>query len=214
MSSINGGMWRAPQNTKVPAVSHLLSVRVTGVSFANGTTPATSGNTFLLPQTFSNPAQYSPAQTSNYAPSASPVLPSNEPQQGLRLYVTEIVARRFNGTYSPSVAGANIVVADLNFDPSAGTWSATPGSTVGAANTVIGVAPLTGLAAPIGDQSPYIRATVGQVGGDATTADNQGLIVVRPYDQLAIGVSGSASGTAPTSTAFTLDLFGYWAQTI
>jgi hypothetical protein len=205
MSSIQGGMWRGPTNTKIPAITHILSYRVTGV------VPTSGGaqQTFALPPTASNAAQYTPAQNSvNYAPQASPVLPNNEPQKGLRMFVTSIVVRDY-GTGVLFGAGTNgtiISLADQNYNASSVYTPTVSNNAISAGNTIISVTTAAAIAASAATNSPYVQQQIGSAG----------LIVVNPYDQLAVGflAPGGTVTTAATATAFTLDVFGYWAQTI
>lgn len=220
MSSIQGGMWRAPQNTKIPALSHVFSFRVTGVNPTLGA----AATLVQLPATYSNAAQVTPAQNSvNYAPTASPVLPNNEPMQGLRLFVTQMVVRDANGTIGSNTTATNstvIALIDQNYNSSGAYTPTVNNNAAAAANTVIALSNGTTTipAAPAGGSAPYVVAQIGDATGvlGGVTADSTGLVVVNPYDQLAINFTPPAitGGTLGTATAFTVDVFGYWAQTI
>lgn len=229
MSNLVTGLWRAPQNTKVAAQSHILSYRVSGLNLTIG--QATQN--FILPSTTFNSATYTQVQApNNYAITASPVLPSNEPQQGLRLFVSKLVVRDLNGSLFPSFASgalaSNTAVSlyDSNYS-SAGVYTASTASGFtnqgpAAANTLLTVQGLTGQtapAAPVGNQVLQFVVDTGATQTYGTTGNAIGLIVVQPYDQLGISVTPAVIGTAAspvqaTATAFTVDVFGYWAQAI
>lgn len=222
MSSLNNGLWRAPQNTKMPGPSLILSYRVTGLVPTTGT----ALQTFALPTTASNPAQYNQVQApQNFAITSSPTATNNEPQQGLSLLVTQMLVRDANGILFGVAATNNTVVSliDQNYN-SSGAWTSSMATSytaqvAAAANTVIAVTTTAAVsAAPAGGRAPYVSAQIGVSNGTqgGTAGDATGVVVVNPYDNLAVAVlvpAGTVT-TAATATAFTIDLIGMWIPAI
>lgn len=123
MPYLNGNVYFLEQNTKYPAISHVLSARVQPAS-------AGANTTFNVPTTFNNPAQLAIA---GFAA-------TGEPQQGRRLFVTEMTVRDVAGNLSGS--------------------GATAGGTVQLVNTTTGQTVATVTAPASSTQAPYVRAMV------------------------------------------------------
>ncbi len=205
MSSLNSGLWRAAQNTKIPGPSLVLSYRVA---------VGAGDSSVLLPSSATNPAQYTPfnAPGGNYAPQSSPVLRDNEPQQGLRLFVTDMVVRDANGLLS-NAGTTTVNLFDANYAADGSTYTDSNANTyapaaAGAGNTIITV-PVLGAAAAAAAQSVYVKNSIGNVLAPNIVA-SRGLIVVKPYDQLGVTVTGAA--TSRTATSLVVDVIGYWQQ--
>lgn len=161
MTSLNNGLWRAPQNTQIPGISHILSYKVTYTALATGGT-----TTLQFPSTTGfGTAQYTAAQApTNYAITASPVASNNEPQQGCYLYVTSFAIRNLvGGPLTPTGATPNANSVQL--------IDITQSSAV--------IATLAGPAASA-TAAPYYVATV-----------TNGNVAVAPYDILGVTVNGS-----------------------
>lgn len=206
MSSLNSGLWRAAQNTKIPGPSLVLSYRV------NYT--AAGAISVLLPSTLTNPAQLTPAQApNNYAPQASPVLRDNEPQQGLRLFVTDMVVRDANGLVAGAASAGRVALFDANYAADGSTYTDSNATgyapaAAGAGNTIIAVnIAAAGSAQPGAANSIYHKNSVGNV--TTPGQGSRGIIVVRPYDQLGVTVDAAAGATA---TSLVVDVIGYWQQ--
>lgn len=176
MSSVISGVWRQAQNTKLPAISHLLSVRVP--------ITANTNTTYNIPANTSNVVQNTAAQQPlNFAPQQNPVLPNNKPQQGLRFFTTEMIVRDANAALT-------------------GAGATTP-SSVTLVDVTQGSAQVAGVSPSAGINSVYLRGAI--VGG---------AVIINPYDQLAIVFTAQAGGTPSTATAFTVDILGYWQQSV
>ncbi len=94
MAMFGNGLWLAETNTKIPAISHVLSFRAQ-LSAANTT------QTIAIPSVVTNPAQ-----------AVFPgIQPTGQPQQGRKLMVTEMVVRDANGAVG-GTAGGSIVLQD------------------------------------------------------------------------------------------------------
>lgn len=201
MSSVGNGLWRGPQNTKIPGPSLVLSYRASGLT-------AAAAATILVPSTVYNPGQVAAAAAPyNYAPQASPVIPNASPQQGLRCLVTELIVRDITNASGQATLGSSSTVVslyDANYNGSTGVYTDSNASgftpaAFGSANTVLAVTvPATAAA---GNQTPFAHVAQG----------TGALIVIRPYDQLAINLPASTGGTA---TGFTLDVIGMWVQAV
>lgn len=183
MTSYNQGLWRAPQNTQIPALNHILSYKVVYTALGTGGT-----TTVALPSTTGlGTAQYTAGQSpTNYAVTASPCLPNNEPQQGLYTYVTHLAIRNLVGgplTLTGATANANAVqLIDVT-----------------QSNAV--VATLAGPSAQA-TASPYYIQPI-----------TQGLVQIAPYDALAVTINASTV-VASSNTGFVLDVFGFYNQAI
>ncbi len=108
MSSVVSGVWRQPQNTKIPSITHLFSVRVP--------ITANTTSTYQIPANTSNPVQLSPTQAPlNYSSAQNPSLPNNKPQQGLRFFVTDMAVRDTGTALAGSGAttGATVALVDV-----------------------------------------------------------------------------------------------------
>lgn len=97
MSSLFTGLYSAPTNTKIPALSMRYSVRVN----------LTAANT---PLTLPFPTQTNPLQLTT----PSPITPGSEPQQGLPFFTTQLVVRSANGNLSGTGASAGGTVSLIN----------------------------------------------------------------------------------------------------
>jgi hypothetical protein len=183
MTSYNQGLWRGPQNTQIPSINHILSFKVAYTALGVGGT-----TTIALPSTTGlGSAQYTAAQSpTNYAVTASPCLPNNEPQQGLYTYVTSLAIR-------------NLVGGPLTFTGATLNANAVQLIDVTQSNAV--VATLAGPAAAA-TAAPYYVANI-----------TQGLVQIAPYDALAVTINASTV-VASANTGFVLDVFGYYNQAI
>lgn len=167
MPFLNNNVYLLEQNTKYPALSHVMSVRVSLTS-AGATT------TFNVPTTFNNPAQLAIA---GFAA-------TGEPQQGRRLFVTELVVRDVAGNLSGAGAtgGGTVQLIDTTLQP-----NVTVATVTSPANAT---------------QAPYVRQSV-----------QTGTAAVGPQDTLSI-VYTQPTGATATATSFTVDIFGFWQQGI
>lgn len=95
MSSLSNGLYAAPTNTKIPAISLRYSIRV-------NLTAANTSLTLPFPVQNTNPAQV----TTPFA-----ITPGSEPQQGLPFYVTQLIVRNSNGNLSGTSASAGGTVS-------------------------------------------------------------------------------------------------------
>ena len=97
MPTLNNNVYLLEQNTKYPALSHVMSVRV-NLSSAGATT------SFAVPTTFNNPSQLALA---GFAA-------TGQPQQGRRLFVTQLVVRDVAGNLSGAGAtgGGTVSLVD------------------------------------------------------------------------------------------------------
>lgn len=94
MAMFGNGLWLAEQNTKIPAITHVLSYRVQ-LSAANST------QTVAIPSAVTNPAQ-----------AVFPgIQPTGQPQQGRKLMVTGLVVRDANGPIG-GTAGGSVTLQD------------------------------------------------------------------------------------------------------
>jgi hypothetical protein len=151
MAMYGNGLWLAEQNTKIPAISHVLSFRVQ-LSAANTT------QTVAIPQAITNPAQ-----------AVFPgIQPTGQPQQGRRLFVTEMVVRDANGPIG-GTAGGSVALQDT-------TQSLTVAQV--ASSTSAGANP------------PYSRASV--TAGTAVVNPNDNLAVVYTAPTTASSTTGTA----------------------
>ncbi len=110
MSSLNQGLWKAPQNSLIPALTHLLSFKVNYTALGVG-----ASTTVALPLTTGlGPATYTAAQApSNYSISSSPVAANNEPQQGCQTYISHMMLRNLNAPLTPTGGTANANAVQL-----------------------------------------------------------------------------------------------------
>lgn len=185
MPSLTSGLYQPEQNISNPALSNLvLSYRATFTQLATGGTV-----TLALPANSFNPAQVTPAAApTNYAPQASPVLTNNEPQQGRRLFVTNMIVRDLNGSLTPTggTAATNAIqLIDQTQSNAVVIQMAGPTASASAA--------------------PYYVSQTG------IAPNAQGVTVVAPYDQLALVINGSTV-VATAATSLTVDVFGFWQQ--
>lgn len=94
MAMFGNNLWLAEQNTKVPAISHVLSYRAT-------LTAANTTQTIAIPSAVTNPAQ-----------AVFPgIQPTGQPQQGRKLVVTGMVVRDANGPIG-GTAGGSVTLQD------------------------------------------------------------------------------------------------------
>lgn len=94
MPMFGNGLWLAEQNTKIPAISHVLSYRVQ-------LTAANTTQTVAIPSAVTNPAQ-----------AVFPgIQPTGQPQQGRKLIVTGMVVRDANGPIG-GTAGGSVALQD------------------------------------------------------------------------------------------------------
>lgn len=95
MAMFGNGLWLAEQNTKIPAISHVLSYRVQ-------LTAANTTQTVAIPAAVSNPAQ-----------AVFPgIQPTGQPQQGRKLIVTSLIVRDANGPLG-GTAGGSVTLQDV-----------------------------------------------------------------------------------------------------
>lgn len=95
MAMFGNNLWLAEQNTKVPAISHVLSFRVL-------LTAANTTQTVTIPSTVLNPAQ-----------AVFPgIQPTGQPQQGRKLVVTSLIVRDANGPLG-GTAGGSVALQDV-----------------------------------------------------------------------------------------------------
>lgn len=149
MPLLNNNVYLLEQNTKYPALSHIMSVRV-ALSSAGAST------NFDVPTTFNNPAQLAIA---GFAA-------TGEPQQGRRLFVTQLVIRDANGNLSGAGATAGGTVALVNI--ATGTTVATVTSPASASQAPYVVAPITTGAGVIGPQDTLRIVYTAPTGATAT----------------------------------------------
>ena len=94
MPMFGNGLWLAEQNTKIPAITHVLSYRVQ-------LTAANTTQTVAIPSAVTNPAQ-----------AVFPgIQPTGQPQQGRKLIVTGMVVRDANGPIG-GTAGGSVALQD------------------------------------------------------------------------------------------------------
>jgi hypothetical protein len=109
MSVLTTGLWKAPQNTKVAALSHVASFRPTFTSAA-----AAGSVTVAFPANYNNPAQLT-------APTASAYDANSEPQNGQRLMVTGVLLRDVNAAAVTGTTVASTVAVQHSNDAGT-TW--------------------------------------------------------------------------------------------
>ena len=94
MAMFGNNLWLAEQNTKIPAISHVLSYRVQ-LNAAN------TSQTVSVPSAVTNPAQ-----------AVFPgIQPTGQPQQGRKLIVTGLVVRDANAALG-GTAGGSVTLQD------------------------------------------------------------------------------------------------------
>lgn len=94
MAMFGNNLWLAEQNTKVPAISHVLSYRVQ-------LTAANTTQTVPIPSAVTNPAQ-----------AVFPgIQPTGQPQQGRKLIVTSLIVRDANAALG-GTAGGSVTLQD------------------------------------------------------------------------------------------------------
>jgi hypothetical protein len=202
MTSINAGLWRAAQNTRIPALNHVLSYRVSGLN------PTGGAQTFQFPSSAGNPAQ---------VVTAYPIVRDAEPQQGLKIYVQELIVRDANGTLNATggtAAGSAFSVALIDQSPVNGVTSNTPvaASATGNGNVVITATLPNTFGQSAAQATPAYYTTVVGTAGNAA-----GLVVINAYDQLALIITPATAGTgqtAPTATAFSVDVLATYQQAV
>ncbi len=114
MPTLTSNMWKGDVNTKVPALSHYFTFRVTGANFAQSATTV-----FNLPGNYNLLGQYTPAQApANFAQTSSPYDVNSEPQfQGAVFVPTHMDVRNPNGTFVSSGTGAAGTATIALFNP-------------------------------------------------------------------------------------------------
>jgi hypothetical protein len=141
MSSLSNGLYVAPTNTKIPAVSLRYTLRV-------NLTAANTALTLNFPAPNTNPVQIT---------TPSPITPGSQPQQGLPFFVTQMIIRSANGNLSGSGATGGGTVSLINTTqsnavvmtytaPTSGTLSPAYGTTTTLPATPVIVQPLDQLA--------------------------------------------------------------------
>lgn len=132
MPTLNNNVYLLEQNTKYPALSHVLSVRVNNSS-------AGASTTFAIPTTFNNPSQLALA---GFAA-------TGQPQQGRRLFVTQLVVRDVAGNLSGAGAtgGGSVALLNTTTNQTVATVSS-PASATQAPYVVAPVATGTGVVGP------------------------------------------------------------------
>lgn len=202
MSSINAGMWRAAQNTKLPALTHVLSYRVQNLN------PAGGQQVIAFPSSAGNAAQ---------VVTAYPIQRDASPQQGVRMFIQSLILRDANGTLNAtggSAAGGNLTVALIDQSPVNGVTSNTPvaASSSNGGNVIITASLTNTFGQTAAQASPaYVMAQIG------VAPNPVGLVVVNPYDQLALAITPATAGTgqtAPGATAFTVDVLATYQQAV
>ena len=224
-------LWKAEPNTKVPALSHFFSFRVSGLT----SLAANGSQTVTFPNNYSNVGQNAvvsgnPAAS---APSASAYDPNSEPQYAGATFVpSHLMIRSPNGVLvsSGALAAGTLAVTLYNQNVSAISATAvtrTPGTLQAYSAGVNGMAQvlLTASTSTTNVVTPEVvyessNASALQATQTAGALTGVSPVLFRPGmgDTLALNVtvaSYAAGGTAtPTATAFTVDCFGYWLQTI
>lgn len=239
MPTLTSNMWKGDVNTKVPALSHYFTYRITGANFA-----ATASTNFALPGNYNLLGQYTPAQApTNFAQTSSPYDVNSEPQfLGAVFVPTQLSVRNPNGTftgsggssagtatislYNSNVAGVNnatgVVTRTAGSAPTAqntyGAFIWTASAAVQPwSNEAFWTASIPPALASQGTAAAGLTTVASTVAESATVVNGYNIAPVRfgLGDQLAVNVTvaGYVAGTTPpNATQFTVDVFGYWLQ--
>lgn len=130
MSSLSNGLYAAPTNTKIPAVSLRYSLRV-------NLTAANTALTLNFPVANTSAVQIT---------TPSPITPGSQPQQGLPFFVTQMIVRNSNGNLSGTGATAGGTVSLINVTQSNAvvmTWTAPTSGTLNPAYSASTTLPAT-----------------------------------------------------------------------
>ena len=152
MATLGYGAWQGDPNTKIPGLTHLLTMRV------QLTTPGVT-QTVPIPDSTFNPAQVT---------KVSPVVPNAQPQQGRRFFTYMLAVRDPAGVLAPAGTSGGGTVALIN-QTQANATVASLTSTPGASSPVCQFATLTTSPVSI---NPYdqLAITFTQTTGATSTA--------------------------------------------
>jgi hypothetical protein len=133
MSTLTTNLWKAAPNTKVPALSHYFSYRITGAAFN-----ASATTVFTLPSNYVSPGQLAPVAgvPSSYAATFTNPDPNSEPQQlGATFVPTNFCVRNPNGSFVSSGTSAVGTATISLFNPNVSSINTATGVVTRAAGT-------------------------------------------------------------------------------
>ena len=240
MSVLTTNLWKSPAaNTKVPALTHYLSYRLALPSLTTAATTVTALPANYLTIGQLSPQAGIP---SSYASTFTQPDPNSEPQiAGTEFVVERMVLRYANGTFvgggTAAVGSTGIYLFNQNvsaINATTGVVTRTPGTVQGYVAGTNGLAGALFTASATGSQPwttesswEFVNSVQNTTGSAQVppTPTSQGYgatggwspIMFRPGlgDSLAVAVvvgAYTAGTAAPTATAVTLDISGFWRQ--